>query len=97
MHNTNKQTKPNVIVNRFEKRTFPKITPGRCRRGGRTFVGGVSNNYRLVREAVDRGVPLHQIDPNANVIQDLRKIILPEEWQSLNRASAALCKSASLS
>jgi len=28
---------------------------------------------------VDRGVPLHEIDPNANVINDLKKIILPEE------------------
>ena len=46
---------------------------------GDHFAGGVSNNYRLVREAVDRGVPLAQIDPNANVINDLRKIILPEE------------------
>ncbi|RUY35652.1 response regulator receiver protein, partial [Mesorhizobium sp. M7A.F.Ca.US.001.04.1.1] len=28
---------------------------------------------------VDRGVPLHEIDPNANVVNDLKKIILPEE------------------
>ncbi|TGV89329.1 response regulator receiver protein, partial [Mesorhizobium sp. M2D.F.Ca.ET.145.01.1.1] len=46
---------------------------------GEHFVGGIANNYRLVREAVDRGVPLHEIDPNANVVNDLKKIILPEE------------------
>lgn len=78
---TNKQIKPNVIVNRFEKKTFENgIRQADVEEVlGEHFAGGVSNNYRLVREAVDRGVPLHQIDPNANVIQDLRKIILPEE------------------
>ena len=48
---------------------------------GDQFAGGISNNYKLVREAVDRGVPLHEIDPNANVVQDLKRIILPEESQ----------------
>ena len=32
-----------------------------------------------MRQAVDRGVPLHEVDPDANVINDLKKIILPEE------------------
>jgi pilus assembly protein CpaE len=79
--NTNKQIKPNVIVNRFEKKTFENgiRTADVEEVLGDHFVGGVSNNYRLVREAVDRGVPLSHIDPNANVINDLRKIILPEE------------------
>ncbi len=81
LNNTNKQTKPNVIVNRFEQKTFENgIRLADVEEVlGEHFAGGVANNYRLVREAVDRGVPLHQIDPNANVIQDLRKIILPEE------------------
>jgi pilus assembly protein CpaE len=80
-HNTNKQIKPNVIVNRFEKRAFENgiRTADVESVLGEHFAGGVSNNYRLVREAVDRGVPLSHIDPNANVIHDLRKIILPEE------------------
>lgn len=79
--NTNKQIKPSVIVNRFEKRAFENgiRTADVEEVLGEHFAGGVSNNYRLVREAVDRGVPLHQIDPNANVINDLRKIILPDE------------------
>ena len=78
---TNKQIKPSVIVNRFEKRSFENgIRQADVEAVlGDHFVGGISNNYRLVREAVDRGVPLHMIDPNANVIHDLRKIILPEE------------------
>jgi pilus assembly protein CpaE len=78
---TNKQIKPNVIVNRFEKRAFENgIRHADVEELlGDHFVGGISNNYRLVREAVDRGVPLHTIDPNANIINDLRKIILPDE------------------
>lgn len=76
---TNKQIKPSVIVNRFEKKSFEngiRLADVESVLGDH-FVGGISNNYRLVREAVDRGVPLHTIDPNANVIHDLRKIILP--------------------
>ena len=76
-----KEVKPNVIVNRYEHRgqqngvrenDLTEIL-------GDHFVGGVSNNYRLVRQAVDRGVPLAAVDPNANVVGDLKKIILPEE------------------
>lgn len=76
-----KEVQPNVIVNRFEQ----KPRDGGIRHSdvqellGEHFVGGIANNYKLVREAVDRGVPLHEIDANANVINDLKKIILPEE------------------
>jgi pilus assembly protein CpaE len=78
-----KDVKPRVIINRYA----PKGMDGGIRSDdveellGDQFVGGISNNYKLVREAVDRGVPLHEIDPNANVVQDLKRIILPEESQ----------------
>jgi pilus assembly protein CpaE len=76
-----KEVKPNVIVNRFEQRMFENGVKQADVQEilGDHFVGGISNNYRLVREAVDRGVPLHEIDPNANVVNDLKRIILPEE------------------
>jgi pilus assembly protein CpaE len=57
---------------------------------GDHFVGGISNNYRLVRDAVDQGVPLREIDPEANVIQDLRKIILPDEVVVTEKRKASL-------
>jgi pilus assembly protein CpaE len=81
---TSKQTKPNVIVNRFEKRMFENgIRQADVEEVlGDHFVGGISNNYRLVREAVDRGVPLHSIDPNSNVVNDLKRIMLPDEAQA---------------
>lgn len=76
-----KEVNPNVIVNRFEQRMFENgIKQADVEEIlGEHFAGGIANNYRLVREAVDRGVPLQEIDPNANVINDLKKIILPEE------------------
>lgn len=76
-----KEVKPNVIVNRFEQKTFENGIKQADVEAilGEHFAGGISNNYRLVREAVDRGVPLQKIDPKANVIQDLKRIILPEE------------------
>lgn len=76
-----KEVKPNVIVNRYEQKMFESgIKQADVQEIlGDHFVGGISNNYRLVREAVDRGVPLHEIDANANVVNDLKRIILPEE------------------
>jgi pilus assembly protein CpaE len=87
-----KEVKPNVIVNRFEQRTFEN---GIKRADveeilGTHFAGGIANNYRLVRQAVDRGVPLQEIDPEANVINDLKKIILPEEVIATSQKSRSL-------
>jgi pilus assembly protein CpaE len=79
-----KEVRPRVIINRYA----PKGLEGGGVRAedvedllGERFAGGISNNYKLVREAVDRGIPLHEIDPNANVVLDLKRIILPEEMQ----------------
>ncbi len=90
--NTNKQIKPSVIVNRFEKRAFDNGIRHADVEAvlGDHFVGGISNNYRLVREAVDRGVPLSVVDPNANVINDLRKIVLPDEVQSIAKKKSGI-------
>jgi pilus assembly protein CpaE len=87
-----KEVKPNVIINRFEQRMFENgIKQADVEEIlGDHFAGGISNNYRLVREAVDRGVPLHEIDPNANVVNDLKRIILPEEAVAPAKKSRSL-------
>ena len=87
-----KEVKPNVIVNRFEQRMFENGVKQADVQEilGDHFVGGISNNYRLVREAVDRGVPLHEIDPNANVVNDLKRIILPEEAVAAPKKSRSI-------
>ncbi|MEN0000757.1 MAG: response regulator receiver protein, partial [Pseudomonadota bacterium] len=78
---TERAVKPNVIINRFAS----KVTADALEKSdakavlGERLVGGISNNYQLVRRAVDQGVPLDSLDPQANVISDLRRIILPEE------------------
>ena len=87
-----KEVKPNVIVNRFEQKMFDNgIKQADVEEIlGEHFVGGIANNYRLVREAVDRGVPLQDIDAGANVIADLKKIILPEETVAVPKKSRSL-------
>lgn len=76
-----REVEPQVIVNRFEQRGAGNgVRQSDVEEVlGSHFVGGVANNYRLVREAVDRGVPLQAVDAGANVIHDLKRIILPEE------------------
>ncbi len=87
-----REVRPSVIVNRFEQRRFE----GGVKQAdveellGDHFAGGISNNYKLVREAVDRGVPLHEIDPEANVVTDLKRIILPDEATATATRSRSL-------
>jgi pilus assembly protein CpaE len=70
---------PQVIVNRFEQHLFG---PG-LRRGdieaalGDAFAGVIPNNYRLVREAIDRGIPLDEVKAGNSVTQALKKFVAP--------------------
>lgn len=71
---------PRVIVNRFEQRFF---APGLRRTDiqqalGDAFGGTIPNNYRLVREAIDRGVPIDEVKQGNNVSTELKKIILQQ-------------------
>ncbi len=89
---TQKQVKPAVIVNRFEQKRFDSgIKQADVEEIlGDQFAGGIANNYKLVREAVDRGVPLHDVDGDANVIRDLKRIILPDEEAAQGRGRRSL-------
>jgi len=73
--------KPQVIVNRFEQRLFGaglrRADVEQALDG--TLAGLVSNNYSLVREAIDRGVPLEEVKPSNNVLTDLRKVLFPQQ------------------
>jgi pilus assembly protein CpaE len=72
--------KPQVIINRFEQKLF---SPG-LRRGdieqaiGDAFVACMPNYYALVREAIDRGVPLDDVKPGNKITLELKKLILPQ-------------------
>jgi pilus assembly protein CpaE len=70
---------PQVIVNRFEQHMFG---PGLRRADieaalGDSFAGVIPNNYRLVREAIDRGIPLDEVKSGNSVTQALRKVLAP--------------------
>ena len=72
--------KPQVIVNRFEQKLF---SPGLRRTDieqaiGEAFAACVPNYYSLVREAIDRGVPLDDVKPGNKVTAQLKKLILAQ-------------------
>src|SRR5262249_51367460 len=71
---------PGVIVNRFEQRMFdPGLKKTDLEQAlGSDLVGTIPNNYRLVREAIDRGVPLDEVKPGNNVSIQLKRLMLPQ-------------------
>jgi len=71
--------RPKVIVNRFESRMFvPGLSQGDIENAlGDAFAGTLPNNFRVVREAIDRGIPLEEVKPGNNVVLALKKLILP--------------------
>jgi pilus assembly protein CpaE len=71
--------KPEVIVNRFEQRMFgPGLRRADIEQAlGDTLAAMVPNNFRLVSEAIDRGVPLDEVKAGNNVSAALKKLIVP--------------------
>lgn len=72
------EARPSVIVNRAEKQSFfgsglRKTDLERVLED--YFAGTVGNNYQLVREAIDRGVPLETVKPGNPVSADLKRIV----------------------
>jgi pilus assembly protein CpaE len=68
-----------VIVNRFEQQLLfgTGLRRTDVERALEGFLEGtVSNNYKLVREAIDRGLTLDEVKAGSNVSADLRKILL---------------------
>jgi len=70
---------PLVIVNRFEQRLFaPGLRLNDIKQAlGAGFCGTIPNNYRLVREAIDRGIPLDEVKSGNNVSAEVKKFVLP--------------------
>jgi pilus assembly protein CpaE len=70
---------PRVIINRFEQRMFSSgLRKGDIEQVlGDAFAAAIPNNYGLVREAIDRGVPLEEVKPGNKITLQLKKLILP--------------------
>ena len=69
-----------MIINRFEQRLF---SSGLRKTDieqvlGESFAACIPNHYSLVREAIDRGVPLDEVKPGNKITLQLRKLILPQ-------------------
>jgi len=70
--------KPQVIVNRFVQKLF---SSGLRRADieqvlGDAFAACIPNDYGLVREAIDRGVPLNEVRPGNKISAQIAKLIL---------------------
>jgi pilus assembly protein CpaE len=69
---------PQIIVNRFEQRMF---SSGLRRSDleqtlGDAFAAAIPNDYALVREAIDRGVPLDEVKSGNKVSAALKKLVM---------------------
>ena len=82
---------PQVIVNRYEQHMFgPGLKKSDIEQAlGSDFIGTIPNNYRLVREAIDRGVPLEEVKAGNNITLQLKKLMLP---QSAAKTAAPLAE-----
>jgi pilus assembly protein CpaE len=71
--------RPQVIINRFEQRMFGAgLRKSDVEQAlGKDFICAIPNNYALVREAIDRGVPLDEVKAGNKITAELKKLIAP--------------------
>jgi pilus assembly protein CpaE len=75
--------RPRVIVNRFEQRLFAS---GLRKTDieqvlGESFATCIPNQYALVREAIDRGVPIEEVKRGNKVTAQLKRLVQPPPAQ----------------
>jgi pilus assembly protein CpaE len=62
---------------------------------GDAFAGAIPNDYALVREAIDRGVPLNEVKPGNKVTAQLKKLVVDSAAKkpaAENKTAAAIKK-----
>ena len=72
--------KPQVIVNRFEQKMFSSgLRKADVEQVlGDSLAACIPNHYSIVREAIDRGVPLDEVKPGNAITSQLKKLIVPQ-------------------
>ncbi len=82
---------PQVIVNRFEQRMFSSALRLNDLKAtlGDAFSGAIPNDYALVREAIDRGVPLDEVKAGNKVTAALKKLVVDPAKQPEAEGKAA--------
>jgi pilus assembly protein CpaE len=86
--------KPKVIVNRFEQRLFSAgLRKADLEQTlGDAFAGTIPNDYALVREAIDRGLPLDEVKAGNSVTAQLKKLIVASAIESAAAKPVSLIK-----
>jgi pilus assembly protein CpaE len=91
--------KPQVIINRFVAKMFSSS----LRRAdieqaiGDAFLACIPNDYALVREAIDRGVPLEEVKKGNKITLQLKKLIVPQAQSTAAKETAVGGKKLKLS
>jgi pilus assembly protein CpaE len=91
--------KPQVIINRFVQKLF---SPGLRRSDieqaiGDAFLACVPNDYGLVREAIDRGVPLEDVKKGNKITLQLKQLVLPQSIAKAGKNAAPAARKFGLS
>lgn len=91
--------KPQVIVNRFQERMF---SSGLRRSDleqtlGDAFACAIPNDYNLVREAIDRGVPLDEVKQGNKITAQIKKLVLGGAAKAADAKPVPLLKKLKLS
>src|SRR5215212_8444274 len=83
---------PEVIVNRFEQRLFgPGLRRADIEQAlGQSLACTIPNNFRLVSEAIDRGVPLDEVKAGNNITAALSKLLVPPKTKGAVNPVAAI-------
>ena len=90
---------PQVIINRFVAKMFSSS----LRRAdieqaiGDAFLACIPNDYALVREAIDRGVPLEEVKKGNKITLQLKKLIVPQGQSAAAKEAAVGGKKLKLS
>jgi len=90
---------PQVIINRFVQKMF---SSGLRRADiqaaiGDAFLACIPNDYAMVREAIDRGVPLDEVKKGNKITVQLKKLIVPQTPGKTMKESADVAKKFKLS
>lgn len=91
--------KPQVVINRFHQRMF---SSGLALKDieqslGDAFCSVIPNDYALVREAIDRGVPLDDVKPGNKITAQIKKLVLAQHTMKADGKSMPFLKKLKLS
>jgi pilus assembly protein CpaE len=90
---------PQVIINRFVQKMFSAgLRKSDVEQAiGDAFLACVPNDYGLVREAIDRGIPLDEVRKGNKITFELKKLILPQGAAKAAKDAAGAPKKFALS